>query len=977
MAERNQNEQPARREAQPGQNRQVPRRRRRHSRPIILTILIRIFQVIGTLALIGLVTGSFLACYAAVYVRTAIMPKAELDFSVFTNSENSVIYYIDKETQQPVELKTLVGKENREWVEYDQIPKDLINAIVAIEDKRFWDHNGVDWYRTAGAFVNMFLSMRSTFGASTLTQQTIKVYTTYDDVTVTRKILEIFTALAVDKDYSKEDILEFYLNKIYLGNGCYGIQAAAQFYFGKDVWDLDLAECASIAGITNNPSLYSPYGTVDVTRYPCKECGIYTLDPEEDCESCGAHNYGPGERWTNKEFNKRRQEIILKEMLNEDNGAEPTIFEKIRNFIFGEEEERSYINRLQYEQAVAETLAFTRDQKPQTPDQEDMDGDGVPDSPVTDEDNSDSGETGTVSNINSWYVDAVIREAVKLLMAVTHLDEDSCTYMVYSGGLRIYCAYDPEAQGAVDQIYNDPSNLNYVSRTGQPLISAISVVDNSTGYVVAMGSTQEKTANRGWITPVDTVRQPGSSIKPLSVYGPALEFGLITPATIVDDNPQLLNDQVWPVNVTATYKGLTTVLDAVTRSLNTVALNVLETMVTPQASYDFMVNRFHFTSLVSYMELSNGEIKSDIDRSPLSMGGLTRGLSTFEMAAAYATFPRNGYFTSARTVLRIEDINGKVLVDNTGGSEYIIKEDTAYYMNSLLTNVVSAGTGSGARISGQTVAGKTGTTNNKFDLWFAGYTSYYTAAVWVGYPDYNEVISDSVGTPTVVLWRKVMEILHEGKENQPFPSPTRELRSYNICLDCGKLATEDCANDVRGNRTQTFRLLSGDGPTDPCICHVPVTICMESPIEGTSRYHLATEFCPEETRREVYVVDYERVLAKETVVVGDADALLSFYAAMGDDAYCTVHDETWVDPNAPPSEDPNGEPSEGPWWPWWPTESPDVSESIPPESAPPVSEPPVTEPSTEPSMPPSEEPTADPEPEESEEPPYVPAVDPE
>lgn len=242
MPDTYQNRPPQRREPQPGGEgqRQAPRAKaRRRKRPIWLTIIVRFFQTIGTLLLVGVITGCFMACFAVIYVKTAVMPKAGLDLSAYTMNENSVIYYEDKNTGQLVELQTLSGKENRELVTYDQIPEDLINAFVAIEDKRFWKHQGVDWRGTATGLSKLFTG-GNIRGGSTIDQQLIKNLTGREDVTVNRKILEIFTALELENNYEKEDIITLYMNRIFLGNRCYGVQAAAQYYFGKDVWDLDL-----------------------------------------------------------------------------------------------------------------------------------------------------------------------------------------------------------------------------------------------------------------------------------------------------------------------------------------------------------------------------------------------------------------------------------------------------------------------------------------------------------------------------------------------------------------------------------------------------------------------------------------------------------------------------------------------------------------------------------------------------------------
>ncbi|MBD5134225.1 MAG: transglycosylase [Clostridiales bacterium] len=893
MPDTNQNRAPERREPQPGARQEPKARRKRRRRPIWLTIIIRILQLIGTLLLIGVITGCFMVCFAAVYVKTVVMPNTYLRLEDYYMNENSVVYYEDKETKELVELQTLKGTESRELIEYEQLPEDLINAYIAVEDKRFPTHNGVDWKRTANGVLRMFTG-GNIQGGSTITQQLIKNITENNDVTVNRKIQEIFTALELESNYTKKEILTYYLNEIYMGNSCRGVQAAAKYYFGKNVWELDLAECASLAGITNNPSLYAPYGQVEVVRYTCKECKAYNLTTRPDvCENCGAKNsYDNGAVWTNREYNKARQELILKLM------ADPEI-----------SPDGAYITEAERDAAIAETLVFTKDIRNDPDNAEDPDGT----------------ETKTSSAIYSWYVEEAIREATKALQESTHLSEDMCRRRVFSGGLKIITAFDPDVQAAVDAVYNDRSNLDQVStKTGNRAMSSITVVDNSTGYVVALGSTAEKKLNRGSIWPVTTVRQPGSSIKPLSVYSPALEMGLISPATVVDDNPQLLNGNVWPTNSPKGYRGLTTVLDGLTRSVNTIALRVLD-MVTPQAAYDYLTQRYGITSLEAYHVTSSGQFLSDIDRSPMSMGGLTFGISTFEMAAAYATFPRGGEFKKATTVLEIQDADGNMILDNRPEPQYVIKATTAYYINSMLTNVVNTGTGTAARLSGMTAAGKTGTTNNRFDLWFCGYTPYYTASVWTGFPTNERIDRGDGSNPSAVLWQKVMSRLHEGKENQEFAVP-ETLNTYQICRDCGKKALEECALDVRGSRIQTFRLFAADAPTGFCECHKPVQVCVDSPISDangnpTGRYHKAGEFCPEESVRTVYMVDFQRELAAPDVYVEDSSALLSWYDSLAFQE-CAVHTGD-LPPEPPEPPEVSSEPwvSDQPTWP--PVESSD------------------------------------------------------
>lgn len=865
----------------------APRRGKARRRPVGVSIILRFFQVLGTLVLIGAVTSAFLACYAAVYVKTVIMPGIHTDLSDYTLDENSVIYYTDKETGLAVELVTLVGEKDTEWVDLEDIPKDLINAVVAIEDKRFWTHHGVDWRRTGGAVINMFLSMQNNFGGSTITQQLIKNITEYDDVTVKRKIQEIFTALELEKSYTKEDILELYLNVIYLGSGCYGVQSASQKYFGKNVSELSLAECASLAGITNNPSMYGPNSALEVTRYQCTECGKYSLTRDETCtnEACGAKDaYDSGTIWTAKDYNKARQKTILNEMLKEENG---------------------YITQAEYDAAVKEPLNFRSDS--------DADADGEQEQ----------------SSVYSWYVDAVINEVIDDMVAETGMDRKMVKKRVYSGGLSIYTNFDPDVQAAVDAIYNDRSNLDKVSDSGQLIKSAMTIVDNATGYVVAIaGDVGEKTGNLVWNYAVDSPFQPGSSFKPLSVYAPALEMGLITPATVIDDNPVLLGESVWPRNDGAAYKGLTSVSDGVKNSTNTIALRTLR-MVTPEASFQFLVNNFGFTTLVESEEI-NGSIKTDVSESPLAMGGLTRGVTTFESAAAFATFPRNGLYTEPTTYLKVEDVNHNVILDNTPRTEQVLKIETAYYMNQMLTNAVETGTGRPARISGMTVAGKTGTTNDSYARWFAGYTPYYTGVVWVGYKN-NEEIRGFKQNPAVVMWQKVMSLLHEDLEDKDFETNC-DIVTRKICQDCGKLAVEGvCDHDVRGSRIRSYDFVKGDEPTDTCTCHVALTVCTESPIldangNATDRYHIASEFCPEESVQTVYVVDYQRELVTEAAEIQDYTGLLAYYEDLGMPT-CQVHLTVPIDPDPEPTYEPWVWPDFN--WPWETDPEPEESESVP------------------------------------------------
>lgn len=409
-----------------------------------------IFRVLGTILLILLVTGLLFLCIFAYYVKNCLSTELDVALDDFTLSLSSSILYQDGDDNWQ-NLVTLSGTENRIWVDYADIPKAMEHAAVAIEDRRFYEHKGVDWYRTSGAFVNMFLSMKNDFGGSTITQQLIKNLTKQDDITVQRKLLEIFQALEFEKSYDKDEIIEWYLNVVYFGEGCNGIYTAAETYFGKEPSELSLAECASIIGITNNPSKYDPF--------------------------------------ISEANNKARQETILWEMYDQ-----------------------GYIQKDQYDAAVAEKLVFAR---------------GVDES--------------ATQTIYSYYAEAVIEDVLQDLMEQKGVSYDTARTLLYSGGYQIYSCYNPRIQDIVDEYYTDLEKLpQRASAKGQQFESAIVILDPYTGEVQALsGGTGEKTINFGLNRATQAKRPPGSSFKPIATYGPAMELGLITQYTQVNDSPNI------------------------------------------------------------------------------------------------------------------------------------------------------------------------------------------------------------------------------------------------------------------------------------------------------------------------------------------------------------------------------------------------------------------------------------------------------
>ena len=647
-------------------------------------------KVILTVLLVFITTGLLLACIFAVYVKTCLAESLDLTpEEMASNMSSRILVETSAGSNQWEELATLYYTENRLWVEYDQIPEDLEHAAVAIEDQRFYKHKGVDWWRTLGAFGNMFLSMSDTFGGSTITQQLIKNLTGKDEVTVQRKLLEMFRALEFEKRYTKEEIIAWYLNEIYLSEGCYGVGAAAREYFGKEVWQLDLAECASLIGITNNPSLYDPY-----------------IGPKSEAR------------------NKQRQETILWEMYRQ-----------------------GYITNDEYVAAKNEQLVFKR---------------------------AVGEHQETVPN--TYYIDSLIWQLTKDLAAAKGITENAAEFLIYNRGYDIYCCMDKRVQGIIDDIYQNTGNLPQPWRntSGQKLSSAIVVMDPQDGSVLGLaGDTGTKTGSftNNWAT--ELPRPPGSSFKPVAVYGPAFDLGLITQTTPVNDSPNIVlsNSPNWyPRNDGGTYRGWTTIRQGIISSLNTVAAQTLNKMGLA-ASWDYLTNRFRFKNLVrDYYDPDQQRTFTDYAYAPLALGQLSYGITPLEMAQAYTAFANDGIMVEGRLYAYVWDSEGNIVLENAPERHVAVKQNTAWNIANVLQGAVEGGTGTEARIYGQAVAGKTGTTSNKYDRYFTGFTRYYVAACWTGY-EYNAVM-DFYGNPAAQIWQKVMSRLHEGLGYWAFPTPT-------------------------------------------------------------------------------------------------------------------------------------------------------------------------------------------------------------
>ena len=676
----------------------------------ISDIIFIILKMMGSVLLIAVTTGVLFSCLFLMYVRANLTSELDVNPADFSMSLSSVIYYIDPETKREKELVTLQSTEFRRWVDYNDIPTHMIDALVAIEDHRFFRHNGVDWYRTAGAFMNMFLGMRDTFGGSTITQQLIKNLTNEDDTTVQRKLTEIFRAIEYERQHEKEEILELYLNLVYFGHGCYGIGAAADYYFSKEVPDLTLAESAAIIGITNNPSLYSPYA--------------------------------------DRKANKGRQEDILFRMY-----------------------ELGYIATDQeFRRAVNETLNFKR------------------------------GEDSSVTQvIYSWFEEAVIRDVTQDMMDKKNLSETAARRMLYTRGYKIIATIDPDMQKIVDDMYTDVNMLPEVTGSSQQLQSGIIIADPHTGEIKALsGGVGNKTRNMLLNRATMTQRPPGSSLKPISAYAPAMEMGVLSPDTLYEDSEAVkLGGTTWmPRNADRGYSGLISVRTAILLSLNTTPAVVID-QIGPSASYNFLKDDLGFKLH-----------PADEDYAPLAAGQLTNGASVREMASGFTIFPNYGERVELHTYSAVYEADGITLyLDNGTVSNRAVSRETAYWMTDMLYNAAVYGTGSEANLGFMPTAGKTGTSTDSKDRWFVGFTPYYIAAVWTGYD--MPATMRATGNPAAQIWKKIMTPIHEGLEAKPFYEPGNynmpsvqgvNAIGYTVrCVDTeGNVLKEDAANSVVG-----------------------------------------------------------------------------------------------------------------------------------------------------------------------------------
>ena len=762
-----------------------------------------------TVLLIVLVCGFVFAGILADYLEEDVLPEsASYEFNIADQEKTSYAYYVDRngEIQLLQQIHTTI---DRQWVRFEDIPENLINAAIAIEDKRFYEHQGVDWITTVKACLNMFMGGDSQFGGSTITQQLVKNDTGDKSVTVQRKVAEIFRAQYAEKLYEKDTIMEYYLNSIYFGRGCYGVKTAAEEYFGKELKSLTIAECASLIGITNNPSLYNPYSE---SVYEFRDQGMTT-------------------------------------------GVDRNLYRQ-RN-ILGQMKEQGFITEEEYEEAMAQEIVFKSKIAPEDKweicDNENCGYEGI----VATYDKSEAGsyycpECGTLTELGndasqevySYFVDTVLEDVARDIAELNGIDYDSLdtqakklyNQKIQQGGYHIYTTLDMDVQNQIDKIYTDLKEIPTTSSKAQ-LQSAIVVIDNRTGDIVGLsGGVGEKVDHDGFNRAVDAKLQTGSSQKPVSVYAPAFEAGVVSPASPIKDMPISYAGGNYPKNDNRRYNLWRNVYSGIVGSVNTISIGTLQ-KVGFEYAFTFAQEGLGLNHLVREYTNSRGGELSDLAYSPLGMGALTVGASVREMSNAYSTFANNGEWREARTYTKVYDSEGNLVLDNTQETRQVMGEKAINYLNYCLYHAANGGTGTAAVFPGMNIAGKTGTTSSNRDRWFCGYTPYYTAAVWCGFDKPEQIrLTGSGANPSCRLWKKVMQPLHKGLENKALYDGTR-FSGYSICLDTGKIATAACSRDVRGgNHTSFAYCYAEDVRGAACDQHVMVDFCMDG-------HGVATEWC--------------------------------------------------------------------------------------------------------------------------------------
>ncbi|WP_051273670.1 transglycosylase domain-containing protein [Desulfotruncus alcoholivorax] len=703
-------------------------RKRRKFKPLRFFVLI---LILATLIASGAALG-------LVFISVKDLPA--WNDKVLVPSTVTQIY--DKDGKQVSQI----GLENRVQVSIKDVPQNVQNAFLAAEDHYFYEHHGIRIQAIIRAALNDALHFaginRQFQGGSTITQQLVKLTFLTPDQNLKRKIQEVILSFKLERRYSKKEILEMYLNRIYLGEGSYGIQAASQTYFGKDVGDLTVAEAATLAGLNKSPNYYSPL--------------------------------------QNKDLSISRRNQVLKNML-----------------------EYNFIDQETYDKAISEKLTLKQN-------------DGKHDNNYP----------------YPYFVDYITNELVDKFGEET----------VFKGGLKVYTTLDPKIQNYAEKAMSNPNNFPASKKNADGIMQpqgAMVIMDPDNGEIRAIVGGREHTHMRSLNRATMSPRQPGSSIKPILAYGPAIELKGMGPASIIDDAPVRYSayGNYSPKNFDGVYRGLITMRTALTKSINVVAVKL-------------------FTDYVTIPEALKFARRMNIDLDPtgpaMALGGLRNGVTPMQMTAAYAAFDNHGIYNDPVAILKVEDQEGNILFESGNTSRRVMKETTSYLMTSMMESVVQAGTGTGAQI-GRPVAGKTGTTDEGKDIWFAGYTPDLVGVVWIGYDTPTKMPQSFGGIYPARIWKEVMQQAHKDIPVHNFIKPagivTATVDDKSGLLPGPNTPPEDMVTDI---------FAAGTVPTETDNVHVLTEVC-------ATTGKLPNQYCPDRITRVMlklpytvpkYVLDY-------------------------------------------------------------------------------------------------------------------------
>ena len=661
----------------------------------------------------------------------------KIDLNLVKSGATSItkIYYFNDEDRRnrngiPIELKEEeLFQYKHDWISIEDIPQNVINSFVAIEDKRFYQHNGVDWKRTIKAIFNYFFKFENkNYGGSSITQQLVKNITGKNDTTIKRKIDEIIKAIHLETNASKDEILEYYLNIVYLGENCYGVSTASEVYFDKKVEELTLKECAMLASIVKGPSIYNPNN--------------------------------------NLENNEKRSILVLDAM-----------------------KEQKYINEDEYLLAKNEKVEINQNIN-----------------------------NVSHSGIYSWFTESLLSQVSKDLATKHNITEENAKKEILNGGYKIYSTINPEIQKSLEKIYEN-YHLYLQMQNGKYPESACVVIDPKNSDVLAsVGGIGQKKSNLIFNRATDAKRPPGSVLKPLAVYGPALDMKLINYATVFDDTPLILKNNYWPRNSPNKYRGLVPVYYAIEHSINTVSVKALKKLGIKQSQ------GYLDKLMISY------DREKDSNDSSLALGQLTNGETLLSITNAYSVFANEGKLSSPKTYLYVTDYTGNVILNKEDDERGVISKETAFIMSKMLEGVVANGTARNLSCTNLVkVAGKTGTSSNNEDKWFVGYTNDYVVGVRVGY-DNPKPIYGSLNPSTIIFDELISSIYKEKVEN-PIENPMGIIER-EFCFDSGMIPDYNCTLDLRGTRIVKGYFTFDNMPRTNCQIHKLVYLTDEGKISN-------------------------------------------------------------------------------------------------------------------------------------------------